>query len=256
MLRKWILFFSFLTVLLSVSNSAWALHVLIDPGHGGTDSGAKAHGLVESELVLKIGEKLYQKLNNDPRFTVSMTRKKDQFLSLEERVQMSSQKKADLFLSLHANSHFDQRARGFEVYFQSHLNSDEQALYLAQLENKARENTKATNPSLAQESLSSVEAIKADLQKNALLRQSFKLSQSLAVAYGENKRNSVRQAPFYVVSENQVPSALVELGFLSNPKEASLLRSVRHQELLAEKLYAGLIQYKEVIDKQKSQGLD
>lgn len=242
--------------MLVFSPSTWALHVLIDPGHGGTDSGAKAHGLVESELVLKIGEKLYKKLNQDPRFTVSMTRKKDQFLSLEERVQMSSQKKADVFISLHANSHFDQRARGFEVYFQSHLNPDEQSLYLAQLENRARENSKSASPSVAPQALSSVEAIKADLQKNALLRQSFKLSKNLALAYGENKRNSVRQAPFFVVSENEVPSALVELGFLSNPKEARLLNSKHHQELLVEKLYSGLIQYKEVIDKQKFQSLD
>lgn len=252
MLKRW----TCLLILLAISHSSWALHVLIDPGHGGSDTGAKAHGLIESELVLRIGEKLHQKLNQDPRFTASMTRKKDQFLSLEDRVQISGQKKADLFISLHANSHFDQRARGFEVYFQSHLNPDEQALYLAQLENRARENTKETNPSRGLNIISSVEAIKADLQKKALLRQSFNLSKSLALAYGQNKRNGVRQAPFFVVSENEAPSALVELGFLSNPKEASLLNTKRYQELLVEKLYSGLIQYKEVIDKQKSQSLD
>lgn len=249
MARLLILLFIFL-----LAQRSFALHVLIDPGHGGSDSGAKAHGVIESQLVLKIGEKLYQKLKQDPRFEVSLTRRSDQFLSLEERVEMATQKKVDLFLSLHANSHFDQRARGFEVYFQNHLNSDEQSLYLAQLENKAR--SKATASGSRTESLSTVEAIKSDLKKNALLRQSFKLSKSLAQAYGENKRNSVRQAPFFVVSENEVPSALVELGFLSNPKEAQLLRNSRHQELLAEKLYSGLIQYKEVIDKQKSQSLD
>ena len=128
--------FSSLILFVSVIAQANPLYVVIDPGHGGSDAGAVYGDAKESDIALKVSLQLKKLLEKDRDFKVSLTREADFNLSLEERVQKAEKQKADIFLSLHANASNDQRAKGVEFYFQNNLPADEEAMYLANLENK------------------------------------------------------------------------------------------------------------------------
>lgn len=227
--------------------SASPLHVLLDAGHGGTDRGAVHNHLNEAEITLNVVLKLKAKLQNDSRFKVSLTRDRDESLSLEERTDKANSLKADLFLSIHVNSSPDARARGVEFYFQNQLPPDEESMYLA-----AQENAQAVdNPEKAREK-SELVTIVDDLKSNHRIWASSQLAKSLMSKWETEKKSrahAIRQAPFHVISNVNMPSSLVELGFISRPSEALRLARSDYQEVMAEKLYRGLLEYKEIIDK-------
>lgn len=230
------------------------LHVIIDPGHGGTDSGAVYGKAREADIALSVGKELKRLLEADPHFQVSITRENDHMLSLQERVQMAEKNKADLFLSIHANSSPDKRARGVELYFQNHLPADEETLFLAANENQMLKTVEATSdassdPTKKNDVLSIIE----DLKRQDRMSSSLKLSLSLLQSFSrplkpdqKTEANVIRQAPFYVVSRTHIPSVLVELGFITNPKEAEKLVQASYQQEIAQKIYSGLRQYKKV----------
>lgn len=239
--------------LLSVPALAAPLHIMIDPGHGGPDKGAVRGSLVESEIALQVSRYLADILRADPRFKVSMTRTGDQRVPLSKRTKLARQAGADLFISIHLNSSPDPRAHGTEIYFQNQLPADEEALYLVARENE-EENTKVSQPAKANEPISvktDLTRILEDLHRNNRIRESSELSKILYEALtrkGEGPRFSsraIRQAPFHVVSEIDIPSVLVELGFLSHPQEGPRLKQPAYQKELARLLAEGLIKYKE-----------
>ncbi len=233
-------------ILLSLS-SATPLHVLIDAGHGGSDRGAVHNHLNEAEITLNVVLKLKAKLQNDPRFKVSLTRDRDESISLEERSDKANRIKADLFLSIHVNSSPDSRARGVEFYFQNQLPPDEESMYLA-----AQENAQTIdNPEKTREK-NELTTIVDDLKNNHRIWASSQLAKALMSQWETEKKSrahAIRQAPFHVISNVTMPSTLVELGFISRPSEAVRLARNDHQEAMAEKLYRGLLEYKEIIDK-------
>jgi len=248
------------------------LHVLVDPGHGGTDQGATRGAIKESKISLQVSTLLQKILENDPRFKVSLTRTSDKFVSLKARVDSIEKNQADIFLSIHANSSIDRRAKGVEFYFQNQLPADEETLYLAATENRMEKIEGAEKPnSLPSDSVKLVStdaaddeptkkndvlAILEDLKRQTRMSSSLRLSDKMLAAWSKNspdnqmaENNIIRQAPFYVVAKASVPSVLVELGFITNPKEADRLIDPAYQKIIAERIYQGLSDYKEMMDK-------
>lgn len=230
--------------------------ITIDPGHGGADNGAVYGPAREADIALEVAKQLQNNLNAVPGIQAYLTREKDISISLQDRVEKSSEKKSDLFVSLHTNASPDQRARGVEFYFQNQMAADEESMYLAHLENQMQKETKET---LAQtkenlDKKSDVLAIIGDLKRQAYMKQSYLLSDILQANWSPKvtkAHSSIRQAPFYVVSKTDSPSVLVELGFISNPKESQKLLQATYKRELAQRLLKGLLSYKEIIDKSK-----
>ncbi len=225
------------------SNSSWgALRVCVDPGHGGEDKGAQHGGLVEAEINLEISQKLYQQLQKDSSFKVTLLRSQDQDLSLEERVQKAEQWGTDLFISVHANAHPKAIAKGAEFYIESQLPPDQESQLLAH--NELQHSTKKPN-----EPSGDVESILFDLKKSNRILKSYQVSTYLRKNWKKKKKKMIRQGPFYVLNHNSVPSVLVEVGYLSNPQERALLRDSHYQWQLVKKIHLALKDYAKNIDK-------
>jgi N-acetylmuramoyl-L-alanine amidase len=250
---------AFLALTLTPSAHASTLHVMIDPGHGGVDVGAARGNIKESEIALKVSLLLADMLKSDARFRVSMTRTKDAYVSLGDRTRMAKDLNADVFVSIHVNSSQDPRARGKEFYFQNQLPADEEALFLASrenLESDSAEEAAANNQVEALSSNSDLKRILEDLNRNYRIVSSSQLSKKLLESWtslGPPQRGSraIRQAPFRVVSDINIPSVLVELGFLTHPQERQRLVDSDYQKTLAKSLHDGLIQFKETMDKNR-----
>ncbi len=186
-----------------------------------------------------------------------MTRTTDKTISLQERVKMAEKAKADVFLSIHLNANKDPRAKGMELYFQNHLPPDEETLFLAASENqivKPREDIASQEASDAPTKKNDVTAIVEDLERHHRMLSSHRLSVELLKAWNPTAQQphqtmAIRQAPFYVISKANIPSVLVELGFVTNPKEAEKLSNSTYQTEIAQKIYQGLLLYKENRDK-------
>jgi N-acetylmuramoyl-L-alanine amidase len=240
------------TCLFSKPSSAYT--VLIDPGHGGSDAGARHGSIKESEIALKVSLMLAELLRKDPTFKVLMTRDRDEKLTLEQRAQKAKEIKPDLFISIHLNSSADPRAHGREFYFQNQLPADEEAMFLVSRENSEGEIAEgASNDRLSAET--DVKRILEDLKRNHRIRESSEFSKTLLEAWladGQSRRIGslpIRQAPFYVVSNVPSPSVLVELGFITHATEGPRLAQSDYQQLLARSIYEGLVKYKDSVDK-------
>lgn len=238
---------------------ASAFHIMLDPGHGGVDTGAVYNSTKESELVLKVALKLKDLLAQNSDFNVSITRTRDNMLSLPERVKMAEGSKVDLFVSLHANAAVDQRARGVEFFFQNNLPPDEESLFLASQENQTMIASEAVVEGDEPSKKGDVAAILEDLHRQNRIESSLKLTQTLTHVWeqsGEKVGATIKQAPFYVISKTSMPSVLIEIGFLSNPREAKKLVSTDYQNGLAQKIYSALVSYKEKMDKNDAKTLN
>ena len=259
-MRRGFPFIILLLALVCQFGEAAPLRVLIDPGHGGRDSGATSNGLKESGLVLKIAKRLGRQLAQDPRFEAQLSRKTEVFSPLSRRVSEAHKMGADVLLSIHANSSPDKKAKGLEVYFQNQLPPEEENLFLASLEGHHNGHMAAgdrspvvPHPRSRQFSgvKDEVKNIIYDLYRNQKVSRSGDLSKSIVRSwkgYKKRPKNTIRQAPFYVISRSEIPAVLVEIGFVSNSREAKKLKSSQYQQLVADSLYKGLIDYKESID--------
>jgi N-acetylmuramoyl-L-alanine amidase len=137
-----------------------------------------------------------------------------------------------------------------EFYFQNHLPADQDSLYLANQENQIVQEANLGEQNLTKRG--DVLAILEDLKRQNKMRTSYNLSERLLKAWRKSESrvsHIIRQAPFYVISKTSIPSVLVELGFISNPKESQKLIQAEHQKEIASKIYQGLLDYKEMIDK-------
>ena len=199
--------------------------VVLDPGHGGIDSGAEtASGIKEKDIVLAFALKLQQLLVASGRFDVALTREDDNFLRLEERVGLARTNKADIFISIHADSFQQPDIRGASVYTRDENATDVLDKLLAENENKTDVIAGFAMPQMAP----AVVDILIDLMRREMRHQSYTLAQSIVHQLEpsvELRPFPVRQADFLVLQAPDVPSVLVELGFLSNTDDrANLLR--------------------------------
>lgn len=237
---------------LVVTDASVAMKVVVDPGHGGVDGGASTGSVREADIALKVGLLLKEKLLAR-KFDVAMTRTQDKSLSLEQRVQMADKANGDVLVSLHVNSNPNRSAKGFEIYFQNQLPPDEEMLFLAANEEKVSRAKIAEipeseiEPSKKKDVLSIIE----DLHRQHRMKASHQLSldlnavlKDLSLGHKEEPV-SIKQAPFYVVSNGNRPSVLVELGFLTNSKNAEKLANSAYQAEIAEKITQGLLKYRD-----------
>jgi N-acetylmuramoyl-L-alanine amidase len=216
--------------------------IVIDPGHGGIDPGALGANTMEKNITLAMAKQLQKALLATGRFRVVLTRDKDVFIPLRDRFKIARDKGADLFISLHADSNPGTDARGASVYTLSDKASDAEAEALATKENKA---DVINGVDLSQQS-QTVSGILIDLAQ----RETINLSSRFAsILVGDLKndtmmlQNSHRFAGFAVLKAPDVPSVLLEMGYISNPEDERLLTDPRHQKTLSESITHAIEDY-------------
>ena len=205
--------------------------VVIDPGHGGVDPGAVSPtGVHEKDIVLSTASQFARQLAATRRCRVLLTRSADEFIPLRDRVARARAWKADLFLSIHADSHPDREVRGASVYTLSEEASDREAAALA-----ARENSDPTMPAGG-----TVARTLVSMAQRGTVNDSCKFADTIVGTFGRSGIRllplSHRQAGFAVLTSPNIPAALVELGYLSNPRDEKLLTVRQHQMALARAL--------------------
>lgn len=213
--------------------------IVIDAGHGGKDPGATYYGLREKDIVLDIALELEKLFKQNTDLEVHLTRRTDVFIPLEERTAIANRLKADIFVSIHVNASRNRDSRGLET-FVLNVTNDKSALEVAAKENMATE-----------KNMSDLQGILKDIMMNSKLEESLllasKAQESLTKAvYGNaNHRlnRGVKQAPFYVLVGAQMPSILVEAGFISNKEEADNLKTKAHRQKIAFGIFQGLQNY-------------
>lgn len=206
--------------------------IVIDPGHGGIDPGAiGAHGTTEKTIVFAFSKELQKQLNRSGRYRVILTRDADVFLSLKERVQVARENKADLFIAVHADAVRGADVRGATVYTLSETASDEEADQLAHDENRS---DLIAGVDLADES-EEITGILIDLAQRESKNHSVAFAKSIVGhlrSMTELTTRPVRSAGFRVLKAPDVPSVLLELGYLSdNADERLLLSSAWRQKV-------------------------
>ncbi|MBI6656341.1 N-acetylmuramoyl-L-alanine amidase [Pseudomonas carnis] len=221
--------------------------VVVDPGHGGKDPGAiGSKGQREKDVVLSIAQLLAKRLKREKGFDVKLVRNDDFFVPLRKRVDIARQHKADMFISVHADAAPRLTASGASVYALSEGGATSAtARFMAQRENGADLlgattllNLKDKDPMLA--------GVILDMSMNATIASSLQLGSSVLgslqnITSLHQKR--VEQAGFAVLKSPDVPSILVETGFISNPRDAQRLVTARHQQAVADGLFEGLKRY-------------
>jgi N-acetylmuramoyl-L-alanine amidase len=215
--------------------------VLLDPGHGGDDFGARFDGLKESHLALDITRRAARLVaSRRPDTRVLMTRHGDDFVSLEQRTAMANAADADLFVSVHLNAADEQVRRGGIAAFVLDVSNDDQVLRLA-----AREN--GTTP----EQVTQLQRVLADLHRQDQSKGSRRLARQVHDALLARARQvvpglpsrGVREAMFYVLVGARMPAVLVEASFLTHPREAEMLRTDRYRQALADGIAEGILRY-------------
>lgn len=196
------------------------IRVVLDPGHGGDDGGARGpSGLQEKEIALALALTLRPLLERKG-MEVLLTRSDDTFVPLWERARWANQQGADLFVSLHFNAARARGAKGSEVYFLSLDQGDADAAQVAALENAGAEDRDPLTGDV-------LDDILQDLAQKAYLRASEQLAEAILGQLnrlGKVQQRGVKQAPFVVLRGAAMPAVLVEAAFLSNPKEERRLR--------------------------------
>jgi len=217
--------------------------IVLDAGHGGKDPGAVgAKGTMEKDITLRMAKELKALLESGDRYKVVLTRSDDELLALRQRIDIARAAAADLFISLHADHIEETGLRGASVYTLSENASDVEAAKLAAREN--REDLIAGVDLSSQSAM--VTSILIDLAQRETKNQSVQfagiLSEELA-AHTHVIRNSHRFAGFVVLKAPDVPSVLVELGYLSNAKDETALGSKRHRRVLGNAIRDAIDRY-------------
>lgn len=199
--------------------------IVIDPGHGGIDPGTVVASIAEKSVVLGFGQALRDQLESSGRYRVLMTRDDDRFVSLSDRVRFGQDQKADLFISIHADSLTQaQDVRGATVYTRSERATDAEAAKLAAKENEADSAAGIES----REEVQDVAGILMDLARRETRTFTGVFARNLVEKLGGSikmHKIPLRSARFWVLSAPDVPSVLIELGYMSSPKDAALLTS-------------------------------
>ncbi len=220
--------------------------VVLDPGHGGDDPGAIRGGLHEKDIVLEVALEAARLIDALPGCRAVLTRADDSYPSLERRVGIAAEADGDVFVSIHCNSHQRREVAGMEVYFLSLQGAtDREAQELADKENAFQ--LVGLDP--AGEHDDAVVGILMDLRMSRVLHESSRLADQLldtAAAGGVVGARRVKQARFQVLGQLAMPSALVELAYLSNPGDHALLADPQQRRRLAGQLVEGILAWRQV----------
>jgi N-acetylmuramoyl-L-alanine amidase len=215
--------------------------IVIDPGHGGFDTGAKGpHGLLEKDVCLDVALRLGDIIReNIPGAEVVYTRQDDTYVPLEDRTAIANKADADLFISIHANSSDYREVRGVETYYLSLATSNE-AKQLAIRENAMTQSSMHDLPDLVQKITQNEKIAESRLlavQIQGTLSERLRL-----VSQGERNRG-VKQAPFIVLAGASMPAVLSEISFVSNANDETLLLESNQRQRIADGLYRGIAAY-------------
>jgi N-acetylmuramoyl-L-alanine amidase len=217
--------------------------IVVDAGHGGIDPGASGvGGVIEKHVNLAVARALKRILEDRPGYQVHLTRSTDIFLKLRERVRQGQALNADLFLSIHADSHPDRDVSGASLYTLSEKASDREADRLARAENKAD----SIGGVEIKEGPPEVFGILLDLAQRVAKNRSSAVADDLLFALASTQpllRTPKRAAGFVVLKAPDVPSVLIELGFLSNAEDAKRLSQRESREDIARAIAAGITRY-------------
>jgi N-acetylmuramoyl-L-alanine amidase len=226
-----------------VSGSKELKTIVIDPGHGGLDLGAKGKfGTMEKNITLAVSFKLKALIERNLPYRVVLTRDKDIDVSMENRSAIANNNDAVLFISIHTNGSFRKKAQGSETFFLSLNAPDEETRKLAYMENTSSEIEKQIEDKNKDE----VKMILWDMAQSAYIKQSSELAEEiqkeLNIFLGTENRG-IKQAPFKVLKGVACPAILVEVAFISNPEEEQKLIKDDFQRKVAEAIYQGLKKY-------------
>lgn len=217
--------------------------IVIDPGHGGVDPGAMSRsGVWEKHIVLAFSRQLRQSLLASGKFRVRMTRDRDVFIRLRDRIAVARRAGADLFISVHADSIGNSKVRGTSVYTLSERASDKEAGALARKENKS---DLIAGVDLDDQS-NDVVNILIDLAQRETMNESAVFARKLVDELGKTRkllRNTHRFAGFAVLKAPDIPSVLVELGYLSNRTDERMLRDPRKRKRMATAMSTAVERY-------------
>jgi N-acetylmuramoyl-L-alanine amidase len=214
--------------------------IVIDPGHGGHDTGTIGpNGLLEKDLVLDVSKRLGKLLQARLGAEVVFTRRDDTFIPLETRTVIANQEQADLFVSVHANSSHDPDARGVETYYLNFTSSPEA------LEVAARENAASDQDIHELQDLVKKIALKEKIEESREFASDVQqsLHSGLAAKTSGVRDRGVKKAPFVVLIGANMPSILAEISFISNPGDEKRLKSPEYRQRIAESLYRGISRY-------------
>lgn len=221
--------------------------VAIDAGHGGEDPGASgSRGQHEKDIVLQIAKELQRQINSEKGFRAELTRTGDYFIPLRKRTEIARKKGADLFISIHADAAPSRAAFGASVFALSDRGAtSETARWLADTENRSDLIGGAGNVSLDDKDRM-LAGVLLDLSMTATLSSSLNVGQKVLGNMGRITslhKQRVEQAGFMVLKSPDIPSILVETGFISNNNEAAKLATASHQQALARSIHTGVRQY-------------
>ena len=210
--------------------------IVIDPGHGGEDAGAVGYRRIrEKDIVLSLAKRLKKSINKREGFKAFLTRDGDYFVPLEKRVEIAREYSADIFISLHTDANFSKSVRGASVYCLSIKGaSDEATKLLAE-----RENASDFIGGVSYASDRDLDSILIDLVQTRTINDSLRFGAMVLNTMGKThkiKFSQPKQAGFAVLKATEIPSILIETGFISNPDDAKLLKSKSFQQKLASNL--------------------
>jgi N-acetylmuramoyl-L-alanine amidase len=209
--------------------------VIIDPGHGGNDPGAMGPtGVQEKDIVLAVAKKVKDYLKEYP-VDVIVTRPDDKFITLKNRAYIANEKKADLFVSIHCNSSPNSGVSGTRAYIYGRVASSQEAAQAAKYENKE---------------IGVFEFLLNDLRKGAYEYLSIEAAGNIQhdlVKELKLKWEPTERAPFYVLANTNMPSVLVEIAFISNPKEEEKMKTYEFKDRVAYGICKGIEQYMDKI---------
>ena len=214
--------------------------IVIDPGHGGHDTGTIGpNGLYEKDLVLDVSKRLGKLLEARLGADVVFTRHDDTFIPLETRTAIANQEQADLFVSVHANSSHDPDARGVETYYLNFTSAPDA------LEVAARENADSDKSIHELQDLVKKIALKEKIEESREFASDVQqsLHSGLAAKSPGERDRGVKKAPFVVLIGANMPSILAEISFISNPSDERRLRTPEYRQRIAESLYRGIARY-------------
>lgn len=228
--------------------------VMLDPGHGGIDSGAVgSEGAEEKHVVLEIANSVRQLLQNHPRVEVRLTRESDHFIPLYQRVEIAHQHGADLFMSIHADGYTSPEASGASVFALSNRGaSSAMARYMSARENAA-DSVGGVKAGQQDHYLNQIlfDLVQTDTIRNSLTLGGHVLDQIRPVHHLHSQHTE--QAAFAVLKSPSIPSVLVETSFITNPQEEQLLGSSAFRQKIATAIAGGITRYFDEYDRRNGQ---
>lgn len=225
--------------------------IVVDAGHGGHDSGAVGPGgLMEKDLVLDVTRRVAKLLEDRLDVKVRLSRDSDTFVALRDRTSLANRERADLFVSIHANAHRVAASEGVEVYFLSSEATDSAARQVAATENSVAQLEKPANGKGGARA-DVVKSILWELAQSEYQAESSRLAETVLDTMTQSLKipnRGVKQAGFYVLGGAAMPAILVEIGFVTNPKEEKRLKESRYRDEIARAIVSGLGDYKRTWD--------